>query len=518
MQNVTKPAAEQVRASFLGEPRGVGAWFASTDHKRISLMFMAWTMGAFLLGMILSILPQVKALGGPGIGNRILLQTATYQRLIMVMAWLIPALPGTVGFFVLPLQLGARNMALPALSRCSLRFYAIGLVLMLVSMMLGPVGTGWTLDTPLSLLDGGAFGVLAFGLFFMGLSWFVTGVNFLVTVHHQRREGMGFFDMPLSAWGFYLSGYLLTLAGGIFAIIVLYLAASRAFGGGLFGLEADPMVWRTYFWLAIRPAAFFALVPAVGIISDVISGVARKASAGYRILVGSMIALTGIGVASYGVSLVGQGLSPSGALVFSFLSLLAAVPVALISFVWLSTLYRGSIACAAPSTFTVAFILHAGIAAVLGLFLANPATGNYLGATMFASAQLDYVMWGGVLSALFAGLHYWWPKMIGRKYSDEVARIGAVLYIIGLNLALVPRLIMGTNGVPQDLAGLVGGSLTVAEISSLGWLFVYSGLAVIAGNLLVTVWGDDAAEQNPWGATSLEWTAPSPPPQDNFGS
>jgi cytochrome c oxidase subunit 1 len=518
MHNVTKSAAEQVRASFLGAPRGTGAWFTSTDHKRIALMFMGWTAGAFLLGMILSILPQVKALGGPGIGNRILLQTVTYQRLVMVLAWLVPALPGVLGYFLLPLQLGARNMALPMLSRCSLRFYVIGLVLLLGSMLFGPVGTGWTLDAPLSLIDPGAFVVLAIALFFMGLSWFVTGINFVVTVHHERRASMGFFDMPLTAWGFYLSGYLLTISGGLFAIIVLYLLASRLTGEGLFGAGADPMAWRTYFWFAIRPAAYFALVPAVGIISDVISGIARKASAGYRTLVGAMIALTSIGVISYGVSLVGQGLSPAGSLVFSFLSLLAAVPVALISFTWLSTLYRGSITRSVAGTFTVAFILHAGCAAVLGLFLASPSVGNYLGATMFASAQLDYVLWGGVLSALLAGLHFWWPKMMGRQYSDDVARIGAVLYVIGLNLALVPRLIMGTQGIPQDLAGLVSGSLTVAEISSLGWLFVYSGLAVVAGNLLVTVWGDEAAETNPWGAPSLEWTVPSPPPEDNFGS
>ena len=517
MHKVTTSAAAQVRASFLGGPHGAGAWFGSTDHKRISVMFMAWTMGAFLLGMILSLLPLVKAVGGPGLGNRLLLETLTYQRLIMVVAWLVPALPGVVGLFVLPLQLGADNMALPTLSRCSLRFYAVGLILMIASMIFGPVSSGWTLDSSLVMVDTGAFGLLAAGLVFMGLSWFVTGVNFIVTVHHKRRAGMGFFDMPLTAWGFYLAGYVLVLAGSIFAIVVLYLAASRLSGRGLFGPDADVMTWRTYFWFAMRPAAYFALVPAVGIVSDVISGLARKASPGYRTLVASMIALTGLGVVTYGMNLVGQGLSPAGSLVFSFLSLLTAVPVALISFTWLSTMFRGSITCAAPGTFSIAFILHAGFAAVIGLFLASPAVGSYLGATMFASTQLDYVLWGGALSALFAGLHYWWPKMMGRKYSDEVARIGAYLYIVGLNLALVPRLMMGTHGVPGDLAGIVPTILKSAEISSFGWLCVYSGLSVIAGNLLVTVWGDDAAEANPWGATSLEWTVPSPPPEDNFG-
>ncbi len=519
MHTVTKSAADAVRRSFLGgpdSPDGVGAWFHSTDHKRISLMFLAWTAGAFLLAMILALMPLIKAVGGPGLSTQLLFETLTYQRLIHVVAWLVPAIPAILGFFILPLQLGARNMALPMLSRCSLRFYVVGLLLMIGSLMAGPVGTGWTLDTHLSLLDPGAYGMLMIGLFFMGLSWFVTGVNFIVTVHHERREGMGFFDMPLSAWGLYLHSYLMVASGLIFGIIVLYMAGSRITTEGIFGWQSDPMAWRTYFWFAIRPVAYFALIPGVGIVSDVISGVSRKASAGYRTLVGAMVALTGIAFVSYGAGLIGQGLSPSGSLVFSALSLLTAIPVALISFIWLSTLYRGSITCGAPSMFSIAFILHAGISTMMGLFLASPAVGAFLGATMFASAQLDYLIWGGATSALLAGLHYWWPKMMGRKYSDDVARIGGVLYIIGLNLALVPRMMMGTKGVPQDLFGLLSDSLPMAEVSSFGWLCVYFGLAVIASNLLVTTWGDEAADDNPWGATTLEWTVPSPPPEDNF--
>ncbi len=517
MHDVTHSAADAIGRSFLGGPGGLGKWFGSTDHKRIALMFLAWTAGAFLLAMIQAILPLVKAVGGPGLSARLILETLTYQRLLQVIAWLVPALPAVLGYFLMPLQLGARNMALPGFSRLSLRFYVVGLLLMLVSLAICPVGSGWTLDTHQALVEPGALGVLLVSLVFMSLSWFLTGVNFVVTVHHGRREGLGFFDMPLASWGFYLYGYLMVISGSVFAVLLLYMLASRLTTEGLFGWQSDPMIWRTYFWFAIRPVAFFSLIPAVGVVSDVISGMARKASAGYRTLVGSLIALTGVAVVSYGAGLVGQGLSPSGSVVFSAMSLLAAVPVALISFIWLSTLYRGSVTCGAPNTFSIAFILHAGIASVLGLFLASPALGAFLGATMFASAQLDYIIWGGATSALLAGLHFWWPKMMGRSYSDQVARIGAILYVIGLNLALIPRLIMGTRGVPQDMFGLVPGSLTLAEISSLGWLFVYSGLAVVVSNLLSTVWSDHAADDNPWGAGTLEWTVPSPPPEDNFG-
>ena len=516
MQNITQPAADAVSRSFLGGPGGIGDWYRSTDHKRISLMFMGWTAGAFLLALILSAMPAMKALGTSGLGAKLFFQTLTYQRLIQVVAWLVPAIPAILGFFVLPLQLGARNMAFPILSRFSLRFYVSGLVFMILSMATCPVSSGWTLDTQLAMLDPGCFSLLMLGLFFMGMSWFVTGVNFLVTVHHGRREGMGFFDMPLTAWGLYLYSYLLVISGLIFGIIVMYLAASHVSTKGLFGWKADPMLWRTYFWFAIRPVAFFAMIPGVGVISDVISGVARKASTGYRTLVGAMIALTGIAVASYGASLIGQGLSPSGSLIFSFLSLLAAVPVALISITWLSTLYRGSITCAAPATFSVAFIFFAGLASLLGHFLASPSVGAFLGATMWVSAQLDYIIWGAAMTALMAGLHYWWPKLIGRPYHDGLARSGAMIHLIGLNLALVPRLMMGTKGIPQDMGGLVPGYQSLTDVSSLGWLVTFLGLAVVVGNLLRTIWGHQAAEKNPWGATTLEWTVASPPPEDNF--
>jgi len=260
MHTVTKSAKAQVSASFIGGARGFMAWFSSNDHKRTALVFMVLTLVAFTMGMNLTYLPQAKALGANGIGSGIFLKTVTYQRLFMVMAWLVPVLPCCIGLFVLPLQLGARNMAFPALTRASLYFYASGLLLMFGSLFAGAVGSGWTLDTPMSLLDPGTFVVLAASLVLLALSWFVTGVNFVVTVHQKRAAGMGFFDMPHAVWGFYLTGYVLILSGALFGVAVVYLAASKISGGALFGLEADSMIWRRYFWAALRPAAYFAKI------------------------------------------------------------------------------------------------------------------------------------------------------------------------------------------------------------------------------------------------------------------
>lgn len=509
-------APSSAAAGYLGGPSGVGAWFTSLDHKRIGMMYLGWTMGALLLGMTFSIITVAQAVGARGLDPTFMYRVLTYQRIFLVFLFLVPVLPSVLGYFLLPLQLGARNMALPTLSRCSLRFYVVGLVLILVSVAVGPVGTGWTLDSSLFLKDPGAASLLGVGLLFLALGWFLTGINFLVTTHHGRTPGMGFFDMPILAWSLYLTGYLLAASGIIFAIIILYLMASRVFGGGMFGADADPLLWKNYFWFVMRPAAFFALIPGVGVVSEIITGLARKPLAGYRTLVGSMIALTALAFVTWGVNLVGQGQDPGLTLVFSAYSLLVAVPAALIAYLWLATLYKGALARTVTNLFVWGFFFQAGIAVLMGLFLASPAVGAYLGTTMFASTQLDYLIWGGVMSALFAGLHFWWPKMTGRLYNDQVARIGAILYIIGVNLALVPGIILGTRGVPQDMGSFVTGPTGVNEMAALGWLVVFSGLGVLASNFLSSLLGSQVAPSNPWGATTLEWSTDSPPETGNF--
>jgi cytochrome c oxidase subunit 1 len=500
--------------SYLAGKGGIPEWFTSTDHKKISLMFLGWTGFAFLLGAIFGLFLIVKSLGGRGLEPRFVFQALTYSRLLLVFLFLVPALPSVLGFFLLPLQLGASNMALPNLSRCSLRFYVIGLVLLIASLVGGPIATGWTMAAPLVVAETGLFALVAFGLFFSALSWFLTGVNFLVTVHHSRTRDMGFFDMPILSWALYLTGYLLVISGSLFAVVILYLVASRFSGEGIFG--ADPMLWNNYFWFVTTPAAFFALLPAVGVISEVIAGISRKRVAGYRMVVGSMIALLGLSFLGWGVNLVGQGQDPITTLVFQALGILAVVPVALIAYSWLATLYQGAVAREAVVVFVFAFMVHAGIVALMGLFLISPAVGAYLGTTMFAATRLDYLIWGGVLSALLAGLHYWWPKMTGKDYSQDVARIGGVLYLVGLNLALIPNLILGVGGVTGDMAAFEAGPSGLAELAGLGWLIVYAGLALVAGNLFASTWGQATDDVNPWGASTLEWKTNTPPPDGNF--
>ena len=473
--------------------QSLGAWTGSFDHKRIAMMFLGWTLGAFLLGALLGLWLTLKSTGNEADDGGFLFQVITYHRLVLVFLFLVPAIPSILGFHLLPGQIGASEFAFPKMSRCSLRFYVAGLVLILVSILRGPVAAGWTLPTPLSLMETGSFGFLAVGLFFLAASWFTTGVNFLVTIHHSRTPGMGFFQMPLLTWSLYLGAYQLVFSGVMFAIIILYLAGGQLTGKGLFGLESDPLAWQNYFWFVMRPAAFFALIPAAGVISEVIAGISRKPVTSYRLVVGSFIACLALGFVTWGVHLAGLGQAAGITFTFSVLAMLAVVPISLIAYCWLATMYQGANQGPATTLFVIGFFLLAGITTLMELFLRSPGLGSYLGTTMFAAAQLDYLIWGAAMSALLAGLHYWWPQMSGRKYGNSLAMAGGLLYVVGLNVALIPQIILGTQGVAMDMMVFADGGGSLPGVSLLGWTVTVVGLALVLSNLAGSLMHGEAA-------------------------
>ncbi len=506
----TQTAATDMQPSYLTGKGGVGAWFTTTDHKKIGMMFLGWTLLAFLLGAVYALFPVIKSLGGRGLEGRFIFQATTYHRLLLTFLFVVPAVPAVLGHFLLPLQLGASNLALPHLSRCSLRFYVIGLLLIIASMFVGPVATNWTMSW--AVYETGEFGLVAAGLILVAVSWFLTGVNFLVTIHIRRAKGMGYFDMPVMAWAMYLTAYMLVAVGLFFGIVVGNLAMTWCSGTGMF---ADrPELWQRYFWFFATPGVFFSLLPAVGVIFEIVAGISRRAVVGYRMVVGSMIALLGFSFLAGGVYLSGQ--DPTTTMVYSLLSIFAVIPVSMLAYSLLATLSQGAIDGNGPDTFVIGFLLHGAIVCLMGLVLASPALGSYLGSSMFFTTQLDYVTWGSALFALLAGLHYWWPKMIGRDYNRGVARIGGVFTIVGLNLALIPRMVMGTQGVSQDMIAFLQSPTQLAEISGLGWLLVYGGILVVVGNLYASTWNGARAVANPWGAATLEWKTLAPPPEENF--
>ncbi len=491
----------------LGDERGSGTWASTCDHKRIASMFLGWTMGLFLLGAVIAVFMRIAACSGAEIDQALLNRMLTYHGVIMVFMFLVPVIPSAVGYYLLPLQIGATEMAMPRLSRCSFRFLVIGTLLVLASLSVYPVGTGWTFRTPYSLIDGGSLGLMAAGLALIALSWVFTGLNFLVTVHRRRADGMGFLDMPILSWSLYLTGYVLVVAGIAFAVLIVLLAVANATGRGPFAGGADPLLWQNGFWFVVTPAAFFATIPAIGIISDVVSGISRKGLVGHRIVAGSLVALLAAGFASWGTQMFGTGQTAAAGFSFSVLAMIAVIPVALIAYCWLATLSRGAVACAAPTTFTVAFLLCGGIGALLGLFRANLSVGGYLAPTLFSTAHIHYLMMGGVVTALLAGLHYWWPLMTGRNYHPLLGRVSGLVYLAGLNLAFFPQIIMGTRGLPQGLQLIPDGMVGLAAVSSGGMAVLLIGLGLVVFNLVRSAAGGTKADPNPWRSSSMEWRA-----------
>jgi len=481
------------------------------NHKTIAMMYLAWTMSLFLLAAIIAAFLPLEMSSGHEVDQSLLDQMLTYHGVIMVFMFLVPVIPSVLGYFLLPLQLGADEMAMPQLSRGSFGFFALGTILVLASIVKYPVGTGWTFNTPYALIDGGSLGFMAAGLAFIALSWVLTGVNIIGTVHRNRAAGSGFFDMPILSWSLYLTSYVLVLTGAVFAVIIALLAMANVTGRGPFAGQADPLLWQNAFWFVTTPAAFFAILPAIGVITDVIAGISRKALTGYRIVVWSMISLPVIGFASWGTHLIGSGQDAGVGFSFSVVALLIVIPMALITYCWLATLSRGAIFCAAPTTFTLAFLLNGGIGGALGLFLLNPSVGAYLASTLFTTAHIHYVMMGGVVTALLAGLHFWWPRITGRNYDPLLGRVSGVVYTVGLNLAFFPQIIMGTRGLPQGTHIVPSDMTGLQVVSTVGIFVLLSGVALVAINLVRSLISGSRAEANPWLATTPEWVTESRP-------
>ena len=496
---------------------GVADWVNSRDHKKIGFMFLGWALVLFLLGSIEAVYYKLKICWGLGLDPGELSRMLTYHGVIMTFMVVVPLIPAALGNFVLPLQLGARNLAMPTLARCSLRWYVVGSLLVLVSLMLYPVGTTWQFHNPYTLIDGGSFAFMAFGLFFVAASWVATGVNFIVTVHQNRAPGMGFFQMPIFSWSLYLTGYVLVFAGMVFGIIILYLAGAVATGKGMFSNGNNPLDWYRYFYFTVTPLVFFSLVPAVGLLTDVIVGISRKGLTGYRTMVTALIMLLAVGFSSWGVHLMGLGEADAVTFAFAVIGLAAIVPVAIITYSWLATLHKGAISCAAPTTYVLAFLFNVGVGCVLGLFLSNPSLGHYLSQSIFRTAFAHYLLMGGVITAVLAGLHYWWPKMTGRSYNQIWGRLSGILFTVGLNLAFFPQIILGTKGLAPALPDIPAEMLDLQKVSTLGMYVMLAGLISCGINLVVSLSRPrQGAPDNPWQASTLEWRVSSPPIEDNF--
>jgi cytochrome c oxidase subunit 1 len=454
-----------------------------------------------------------------------LVSLSTYNRLftihgvIMVWFFLIPSIPATLGNFVLPMMLGARDVAFPRLNLLSWYIYLAGAALLLWTVLTGGVDTGWTFYAPYSTRSSTSQVIsTTLGVFIVGFSSILTGLNFIVTTHRMRAPGLTWYRLPLFVWSLYATSLILVLATPVLAITLLLVTAERLLGIGIFdpALGGDPVLYQHLFWFYSHPAVYIMILPGMGVVSELVSTFSRKRLYGYRFVAWASIAIAVLGFLVWGHHLFTAGMSTHAALVFSLLSYAVAVPSAIKVFNWTATLYRGSIAYDTPMLYAIGFIGLFTIGGMTGLFLASLGLDVHMQDTYFVIAHFHYIMVGGMVTAYMGGLHYWWPKVTGRLYHEGLGRLAALTIFLGFNLTFFPQFILGYLGMPRRYATYPPEFQVLNVLSTAGASILAVGYALPLFYLLWSLRRGPRAGPNPWGGTTLEWQTPSPPPESNF--
>jgi cytochrome c oxidase subunit I len=510
--------------SYLTHERGLRSWLLTVDHKRIGVMYLAVIVGTLILGGVFALALRLH-LWNPGGG---LVSNDTYNKLftlhgaVMVFLFVIPGIPSALGNFVLPLQVGAKDVAFPRVNLLSFYLYLGGAVLFLVTLVVGGLDTGWTLYPPYSLEGARGLGILIalVGVFLAGFSSILTGVNFIATIHKLRPPDMGWFDLPLFLWALYATAIIQILATPVLGITAALGFMERLFHLGIFMPEygGDPVLFQHFFWFYSHPAVYIMILPAMGIVSEVVSVFSRKPIFGYRFIAMSSLAIAIIGFLVWGHHMFVSGQSRWTNILFSFLTMLVAIPSAIKTFNWLATMYKGVIILKTPMLYVLSFFAIFGVGGLTGLFLGALATDIPLHDTYFVVAHFHFVMVGAVMIAFLAGVHYWWPKITGRMYDERLGAISATLVFLGFNLTFIPQFIVGVAGMPRRYATYAAEFTGQNRVSTVGAFVLTAGLVIALYGLLASLRrAGRRAPQNPWGAASLEWSAAaSPPTHHNF--
>lgn len=524
MQNVDaieSGISGQPKVNYLTNGFTLKSWLLTKDHKRIAIMYLITISLFFLAGGLYASAIRLELLTP----ETDLLTSATYNKvftqhgILMIFFFLIPSIPAVLGNFLLPIMIGAKDLALPRINLLSLYIYWVGGLLTVYALLQGGVDTGWTFYTPYSTTFSNSY-VMAVGLgiFINGFSSILTGLNFIVTIHTMRAPGMTWFRLPLFVWASYATSLVMILGTPVVAITILLVAIERVARVGIFdpSIGGDPILFQHLFWFYSHPAVYIMILPGMGVISELISNFSRKKIFGYEFIAFSSIAIAVFGFLVWGHHMFVSGQSIYAGLVFSFLTMVVAVPSAIKMFNWTATLYKGSVSYDTPMLYALGFMGLFLIGGLTGLFLGSVGLTVHLTDTYFVVAHFHYVMVGGQVIAYLGGIHYWWPKMTGKMYSEFWGKISAMLVFIGFNLTFFPQFILGYQGMPRryasyppELQVLNIFSTAGASVLGVGLLMpvVYLGHSLIKGK---------PAGDNPWMLPGLEWRTSSPPPTENF--
>jgi cytochrome c oxidase subunit I len=513
--------ASPTRIHYLNANYGIRSWLLTVDHKRIALLYLVSITFFFFVGSLFALVIRLELLTPAGD----LVQADTYNKLftmhgiIMVFFFLIPSIPAVLGNFLVPLMIGAKDLAFPRLNLLSWYIYILGASFAVFAMATGGVDTGWTFYTPYSTTFSNTNVIpAALGIFITGFSSILTGLNFVVTIHRMRAPGLTWFRLPLFIWAHYATSIIMILGTPVIAITVLLVGLERAFHIGIFdpAIGGDPVLFQHLFWFYSHPAVYIMILPSMGVVSEIITCFSRKGIFGYSFIAMSSLAIALLGFLVWGHHMFVSSQSVYAALIFSLLSFAVAIPSAVKVFNWTATLYRGSVSFEAPMLYALGFIGLFTIGGLTGLFLACLGLDVHVHDTYFVIAHFHYIMVGGALMGYLGGMHFWWPKITGRMYPELPARAAALIVFIGFNLTFFPQFILGYLGMPRRYHVYPEEFQVLNVMSTAGASILGIGYLLPLCYLIWSLRYGALAGANPWRATGLEWTTPSPPPTENF--
>jgi len=519
-EEISPPHEETKPVNYLNNDYSIKSWLLTEDHKRIGMMYLVTITVFFLLGGLFALMFRFELMTPEGD----LFQADTYNKLftlhgvIMIFFFLIPSVPATLGNFILPIMIGAKDLAFPKINLLSYYVFLAAGLLAVIALLLGGVDTGWTFYAPLSTeYANTAVFWAVFAGFMAGFSSILTGLNFIATIHKMRAPGLTWFRLPLFIWAHYATAIIMMLGTPVIAIVLFLVGFERVTGIGIFdpGIGGDPVLFQHMFWFYSHPVVYVMILPAMGIISEVLAVHTRKRIFGYRAIAFSSLAIAAISFLVWGHHMfTSQG--ELAAMIFSFLTFFVAIPTAVKVFNWISTLYKGSITFTTPMLYVFSFLFLFSIGGLTGLPLGALSTDLHLHDSYFVVAHFHYVMFGGTVIALLAGMHHWWPKIFGRMYHENGARLGCLLVFVGFNVTFFTQFFLGTQGMPRRYASYVDEFQIYHEISSYGSFILALGFVVHLVVFLHSMFLGEKATQNPWGGLTLEWETATPPIEHNF--